>query len=70
MINMNNSSQVLNVGRRLELELCKHKFTFYLGAWGYHIYKDVWKPPIGEKLHAEQELDNAFVKFVRVVKYK
>ena len=26
-------------------------------------YKDVWKPAIGEKLHAEQEPDNAVDKF-------
>ena len=31
--------------------------------------KDVWKPAIGKKLHAEQELDNAVDKFaVKVVK--
>ena len=31
--------------------------------------KDVWKPAIGEILHAEQELDNAVDKFaVKVVK--
>jgi len=39
------------------------KFTFDLGVWGYHVYKDVCKPTIGEKLHAEQELDNAVKKF-------
>ena len=25
---------------------------------GYHVYKDVWKPAIGKKLHAKQEPDN------------
>ena len=33
------------------------------------VYKDVWKPVIGEKLHAEQEPDNAVDKFaMKVVK--
>ena len=32
--------------------------------------KDVWKPAIGEKLHVEQEPDNAVDKFaMKVVKY-
>ena len=32
-------------------------------VWGYHVYKDVWKPAIGRKLHAEKEPDNAVNKF-------
>jgi len=45
------------------------KFTFNSAVWGYHICKDVWKPAIGEKLHAEEKLDNAVDKFaVKVVK--
>ena len=32
-----------------------------------NLYKDVWKPAIGEKIHAEQELDNAVVKFAEKV---
>ena len=33
------------------------------------MYKDVWKPAIGKKLHAEQEPDNAVDKFaMKVVK--
>ena len=39
------------------------KFTLDSGVWAYHIYKDVWKPTISEKLNAEQELDNAVDKF-------
>ena len=35
----------------------------------YTHQKDVWKPAIGEKLHAEQKLDNAVDKVaVKVVK--
>ena len=35
----------------------------------YHVYKDGWKPPNGEKLNLEKELDNAVNKFtVKVVK--
>jgi len=37
--------------------------TFDSAVGGYYVYKDVWKPAIGEKLHAEQELDNAVDKF-------
>ena len=44
------------------------KFTFNSDVWGYHVCKDVWKPTIGEILHAEKELDNAVDKFaVKVV---
>ena len=43
------------------------KFTFNSAVRGYHVYKDVWKPAIGEKRHAEQELDNAVDKFVIMV---
>ena len=33
------------------------------------MYKDVWKPAISKKLHAEQEPDNAVDKFaMKVVK--
>ena len=36
---------------------------------GYHVYKDVWKPAVGKKLHAKQEPDNAVDKFaMKVVK--
>ena len=36
---------------------------------GYHVYKDVWKPAIGKKLHAKQEPDNAVDKCaMKVVK--
>ena len=38
------------------------KFTFDSAVRGHHVYKDVWKPEIGEKLHAEHEPGNA-VKF-------
>ena len=45
------------------------KFAFDSAVRGYHVYKDVWKPAIGEKLHAEQEPDNAVDKFaMKVVK--
>ena len=45
------------------------KFTFDLAAWGYHVCKVVWKPTIGEKLQADQELGNEADKFaVKVVK--
>ena len=45
------------------------KFTFGSAVRGYHVYKVVWKPTIGEKLQADQELGNEADKFaVRVVK--
>ena len=33
----------------------------------YHVYRHVWKPTIGEKLHAEQDLDNAVEKIKETV---
>ena len=39
------------------------KYTFNSAVLGYHVYKDVWKPAIGEKLHAEKELDDIPKKF-------
>ena len=45
------------------------KSTFDSAVRGYHVYKDVWKPTMGEKLHTEQEPDNAVNKFaMKVVK--
>ena len=45
------------------------KFIFDSTVRKYLVYKDVWKPVIGENVHAEQELDNAVDKFaVKVVK--
>ena len=63
------SSRALNVGRSLGVKFNKEKFTFNSDVRGYHVCKDVWKPTIGEILHAEQELDNAVDKFAaKVVK--
>ena len=39
------------------------KFTFGSAVRGYHVYKVVWKPTIGEKLQADQELGNEADKF-------
>ena len=63
------SSQALNVGRSLGVNSNMEKFTFQSDVQGYHVWRDVWKPPIGEILHAQQELDNAIDKFtVKMVK--
>ena len=44
-------------------------FTFNSAVRGYHVYKVVWKPTIGEKLQADQELGNEADKFaLKVVK--
>ena len=44
------------------------KFTFDLAVQG-RFSKDVWKPAIGEKLHVEQDPDNAVDEFaMKVVK--
>ena len=59
------SSQALNVGRSLGQDLA----IVDSAVWGYHGYKDVWKPAISKKLHAEREPDNAVDKFaMKVVK--
>ena len=42
---------------------------FDSAVWGYHVYKVVWKPTIGEKLQEDQELGNKADKFaMKVVK--
>ena len=68
------SSQALNVGRNLGQSLVRsnmEKFPFNSAVRGYHIYKVVWKPTIGEKLqadHIDQELGNEADKFaVKVI---
>ena len=63
------SSQALNVGRSPGVNSNMEKFTFQSDVQGYHVCKDVWKPAIGEILHAQQELDNAVDKSaVKMVK--
>ena len=65
------SSQALNVGRSLgqNLGVLWQKFTLDSAVRGYQVYKVVWKPTIGEKLQADQELGNEANKFnVKVVK--
>ena len=45
------------------------KFGFESAVHGYHVYRDVWEPRIGEKLIAKQEFDNPMDKFaVKVTK--
>ena len=35
---------------------------------GFHVYKDIWKPSIGDKLACEREFDNYIDKFaIKVV---
>jgi len=36
-------------------------FAFASAVREYHVYKDVWKPSIGEKLVAKREFDNPMV---------
>ena len=43
------------------------KFTFESAVRGYHVYKVVWKPTIGEKLQADQGFGNEADKFARKV---
>ncbi len=45
------------------------KFCFSSAVRGYHVYKDVWRPSIGEKLVATREFNNRMDKYaVQVVK--
>ena len=45
------------------------KFHFTSAVRGYHVYKHVWKPSIGEKLVARREFNNPMDKHaVQVVK--
>ena len=44
-------------------------FAFAPAVRGYHVYQDVWKPSIGEKLIAKREFDNPMDKHaVKVVR--
>ena len=44
-------------------------FAFTSAVRGYHVYQDVWKPSIGERLVAKREFDNPVDKHtVKVVK--
>ena len=44
-------------------------FFFISAVCGYHVYQDVWKPSIGEKLVAKREFNNPMNKHaVKVVK--
>ena len=38
-------------------------FELYSAVRGYHVYRDVWEPSVGEKLVARREFDNHFDKF-------
>ena len=38
-------------------------FEFVSAVRGYHIYKDIWEPSVGEKLIAHKEFGNQFDKF-------
>ena len=62
------SSQALNVGRSLGQG--QGLAIVDSAVREYHVYEDVWKPAIGEKLHAEQEPDNAVDKFAMKVAKK
>ena len=69
------SSQSLDVGRSLGQDLGQAKsiavqtrrITFDSAVRGYHICKVVWKPAIGKKFQAEEELDNEVNKFAGTV---
>ena len=44
-------------------------FAFASAVHGYHVYRDVWKPSIGENLVAKREFNNSMDKrAVKVVK--
>ena len=44
-------------------------FVFASAVRGYHVYRDVWKPSIGEKLVAKREFNDPMDKHaVKVVK--
>ena len=38
-------------------------FELYSAVRGYHVYRDVWEPSVGEKLVARREFNNDFDKF-------
>ena len=38
-------------------------FELYSAVQGFHVYRDVWEPSVGEKLVARREFDYHFDKF-------
>ena len=62
------------VGISLPIHFCTlvkimEKFAFESAVCGYHVYRDLWEPLIGEKLVAKQDFDYPMNKFaVKVTK--
>lgn len=44
------------------------QFAFDCASRGYHVYRDVWNPRIGQKLHIEQDNANVHDPFAMAIK--
>ena len=55
------------LGQAKSIAVQTRRITFESAVQGYQVYKVVWKPAIGKKFQAEQELDNEVHKFARKV---
>ena len=62
-----NWRQVLLLRSRKAI-LAKQILAISSAVRGFHVYKDIWKPSIGDKRTCEREFDDCFDKFaIRVV---
>ena len=59
--------QGLGRAKSITVQTRRNNYTFDPAVQGYHVYKVVWKPAIGEKHLADQEYDNEVDKFSREV---
>ena len=46
------------------------KFEIDCASWGFHFYREIWNPRIGEKLEIEQEYGNVEDPFAMAIKAK
>ena len=54
---------MINVGLFTQKQNKMETFEFVSAVRGYHIYKDIWEPSVGEKLIAHGAFGNQFDKF-------
>ena len=56
-------ARMINVGLFIQKQNKMEIFQFVSAVCGYHIYKDIWEPSVGEKRIAHREFGNQFNKF-------
>ena len=56
-------ARMINVGLFIQKQNKMEIFQFVSAVCGYHIYKDIWEPSVGEKRIAHREFGSQFNKF-------